>query len=631
MSTLASTTRSPAPRRRLSRACRERFGLYVCGPTVYDFIHIGNARTFTTFDMVCALAARLGLRGDVRAQHHRHRRQDHRARAREAASPSRRSRERMVARVPRGRAIAWDCCVPTRSRALRATCERDARPDRDAREEGPRLSRRPTATCIYSVRELPGLRAGSRGATSMSCARASASRSKRRRTIRSTSRSGRRPSRASRAGLPFSVRVDRGGTSSARRWRAASWARTVDIHGGGWDLQFPHHENEIAQSEGASGAPFARAGCTARSSTWTARRCRSRSATSRRRATCWPSSTRCRAREQRATSCCAATTAARSTSRGKRSRTRATRCAASTRRLREVAPAPLAAIDWNNPYAARFRDAMNDDFDTPIAFAVLHELRARSEPLEVAGARRGLLKALGGTDRVAPVRSRAIPPGRDDGRRGRARSPSAARRRRRRTMRAPTRSASSSRPMGVVHRGQARRRDHLAQEVARPLRPEAPRSRRTPPAPSRRRRARSPCGCARGAASASSSVAAITTSMGWSESSKKCAEWIRPCLPKPSLPAMAVAPRSPISLARLSSHSATVLPAMAVALHGQETQLVALHAGLLSSTRTNAMTPAPAASCRATPPRARRWRTIRRPGPRAAAGSPLRPRTSRRS
>ena len=30
-----------------------------------------------------------------------------------------------------------------------------------------------------------------------------------------------------------------------------------DIHGGGEDLQFPHHENEIAQSEGASGRRFA--------------------------------------------------------------------------------------------------------------------------------------------------------------------------------------------------------------------------------------------------------------------------------------------------------------------------------------------------------------------------------------
>ncbi len=33
---------------------------------------------------------------------------------------------------------------------------------------------------------------------------------------------------------------------------------TLDIHGGGQDLKFPHHENEIAQSEAATGKPFAR-------------------------------------------------------------------------------------------------------------------------------------------------------------------------------------------------------------------------------------------------------------------------------------------------------------------------------------------------------------------------------------
>ena len=32
---------------------------------------------------------------------------------------------------------------------------------------------------------------------------------------------------------------------------------TIDIHAGGMDLEFPHHENEIAQSEGRSGKPFA--------------------------------------------------------------------------------------------------------------------------------------------------------------------------------------------------------------------------------------------------------------------------------------------------------------------------------------------------------------------------------------
>lgn len=35
--------------------------------------------------------------------------------------------------------------------------------------------------------------------------------------------------------------------------------KTLDIHGGGLDLQFPHHENEMAQSESFTGAPFANA------------------------------------------------------------------------------------------------------------------------------------------------------------------------------------------------------------------------------------------------------------------------------------------------------------------------------------------------------------------------------------
>ena len=33
---------------------------------------------------------------------------------------------------------------------------------------------------------------------------------------------------------------------------------TLDIHAGGVDLIFPHHENEIAQSEALTGKPFAR-------------------------------------------------------------------------------------------------------------------------------------------------------------------------------------------------------------------------------------------------------------------------------------------------------------------------------------------------------------------------------------
>jgi cysteinyl-tRNA synthetase len=39
-------------------------------------------------------------------------------------------------------------------------------------------------------------------------------------------------------------------------------ASPIDIHTGGIDLIFPHHENEIAQSEGATGNSSHDSGCT---------------------------------------------------------------------------------------------------------------------------------------------------------------------------------------------------------------------------------------------------------------------------------------------------------------------------------------------------------------------------------
>ena len=53
------------------------------------------------------------------------------------------------------------------------------------------------------------------------------------------------------------------GTSSARRSPCASSATTVDIHGGGRDLVFPHHECEAAQSESVT-RPAVRAALGAR-------------------------------------------------------------------------------------------------------------------------------------------------------------------------------------------------------------------------------------------------------------------------------------------------------------------------------------------------------------------------------
>ena len=58
-------------------------------------------------------------------------------------------------------------------------------------------------------------------------------------------------------GLAVGAGTARAGTSSARRWRRSSSGHEFEIHGGGTDLRFPHHENELAQSA-SLGHPFAR-------------------------------------------------------------------------------------------------------------------------------------------------------------------------------------------------------------------------------------------------------------------------------------------------------------------------------------------------------------------------------------
>jgi cysteinyl-tRNA synthetase len=176
---------------------------------------------------------------------------------------------------------------------------------------------------------------------------------------------------------------------------AAEVGTPVDLHGGAVDLQFPHHENEIAQSEGAGHVPFT---------------------------TCWMHGAFLNMDSEKMSK----SLGNFHTLRDVLAKQDAVQGGESTRyfllrghyrseinfnwealadagqalrglytALREVPPADVG-IDWSNGYAARFRDAMNDDFDTPVAFAVLHDLRGevnRTRSPEMAG----LLKALGGT------------------------------------------------------------------------------------------------------------------------------------------------------------------------------------------------------------------------------------------
>ena len=56
--------------------------------------------------------------------------------------------------------------------------------------------------------------------------------------------------------------------------------KQIDIHAGGEDLIFPHHENEIAQSEAANGVEFRVTGCTMHFLILTTIRCPNQQATS---------------------------------------------------------------------------------------------------------------------------------------------------------------------------------------------------------------------------------------------------------------------------------------------------------------------------------------------------------------
>ena len=133
----------------------------------------------------------------------------------------------------------------------------DRRADRGARSSAATPTRS-TATSTSACARTRGT-ARSRTATSTTWTRARASRAPTARRTRSTSRCGRRRRRArTRPGTRPGAAGGPAGTSSARRWPRSCSASGFEIHGGGNDLVFPHHENEAAQTRAARGAELAR-------------------------------------------------------------------------------------------------------------------------------------------------------------------------------------------------------------------------------------------------------------------------------------------------------------------------------------------------------------------------------------
>ncbi len=366
-------------------------GLYVCGPTVYDYFHVGNARTFTVFDMVARWLRASGYAltyvrniTDV----------DDKImdRARQAGEDIEALTARMIA------ALEADCDrlgLLRPDREPRATRHIDAMLDMIAVLEEKGLAYRAgNGDVCYSVRHFPGygklsrrnldeLRAGERVAVDTA---------------------KRDPLdfvlwKAAKPGEPAWPSVFGAGRPGWHIECSAMSCRELgipfDIHGGGWDLQFPHHENEIAQSEGALDRPFVRY---------------------------WMHSAFLNMDHEKMSKSLGNFFTTRdvldrldAVQGGEqlryfllhghyRSALNYTRDsledAGNTLRgfyatLREVAPED-APLDWSQPHAARFRAAMDDDFDTPAALAVLHELRGEVNRTR-SGALAGTLRALGGT------------------------------------------------------------------------------------------------------------------------------------------------------------------------------------------------------------------------------------------
>ena len=164
-----------------------------------------------------------------------------------------------------------------------------------------------------------------------------------------------------------------------------------DIHGGGQDLQFPHHENEIAQSEGAHDHPFVNY---------------------------WMHNGFVRVDNEKMSKSLGNFFTVReilkfyqpevvrffilrahyrSPLNYSDQHLKDTKLALDRLyiALKDAGPVNAIALDWNNAYAQRFKVAMDDDFNTPDAIAVLFDLASdinKSDAKENAG----LLKTLGG-------------------------------------------------------------------------------------------------------------------------------------------------------------------------------------------------------------------------------------------
>jgi cysteinyl-tRNA synthetase len=368
-----------------------KVSLYFCGPTVYDFFHIGNARTFTIFDMVARWLTATGYAvnsvrniTDI----------DDKIieRAAENKEPISALAERMTAAMFED-ADRLNLLRPNANPRATAYIDHMLAMIAILEEKGVAY-RAPNGDVYYAVRSFPNygklskknlddLQAGERVAID---------------------KNKRDPLdfvlwKAAKVNEPQWPSIFGGGRPG---WHIECSAMckavlgdTIDIHGGGWDLQFPHHENEIAQSEAANGKPFANYWMHAAFLNFDQEKM-SKSL---------GNFFTLREVLDKLDAVQGAEIVRFFLMRGHyRSEVNYSWEILEDARqsllglyvaLKDV-KADDVEIDWENSYAKRFREAMEDDFNTPMAFAVLHDLRGEVNRSR-SRASAGLLKALGGT------------------------------------------------------------------------------------------------------------------------------------------------------------------------------------------------------------------------------------------
>ena len=364
-------------------------GMYVCGMTIYDYCHVGHARMMMAFDVVQRWLKASGYRVTY---------------VRNITDIDDKIIKRAVERNITLRALTDEMTAAMHQDIAALGIEPPTHEPRATQYVGQMLDmigklehkglayRAPSGDVNYAVRKFPGY--GKLSGKSLDQLRAGE---------RVAVNDGKQDPldfvlwKSAKPEEPAEAKYDSAYGAGRPGWHiecsamsCALLGEEFDIHGGGLDLQFPHHENEIAQSEGASGKGFARV---------------------------WMHNGFLNVDNEKMSKSLGNFFTIRDVLKsydGETVRFFMLRvqyrspfnysdaglddARNSLRRLYTALDSVAAAdvsIDWSNPYAARFKAAMDDDFNTPIAMAVLFELAIevnRTRSAEVAG----LLKALGG-------------------------------------------------------------------------------------------------------------------------------------------------------------------------------------------------------------------------------------------